>query len=73
MNDRENFIGGEIDIIRKYLECIGNYVEYSRLDEDRIFLRIFKTLFGRSKKLNLLRGLIKGSIGVYQWTIIIIM
>ena len=63
MKSRESFVKGEIRLIKKILDYINDYCEYSyALDIEESFEKIIKLLFEINEKVNTLKRLTKGSI-----------
>ena len=62
MKSRETFVKGEIELIKKILGFIFEYIPYSStLDDEERLIKIIKLLFEIKEKTITLRSLIKGS------------
>ena len=62
MKSREIFLKGEIELIKKILDYIFDYIPYSSaLDDEERLIKIIKLLFEIKEKTITLRSLIKGS------------
>ena len=62
MKSRETFVKGEIELIKKILSFIFEYIPYSStLDDEERLMKIIKLLFEIKEKTIILRSLIKGS------------
>ena len=62
MKSRESFVKGEINLIKKILDFINDYIPYSSsLDVKERLINIIDLLFEINEKTILLRSLIKGS------------
>ena len=63
MKSRESFMKGEINIIKKILDYIDNYVTYSSaLDDEERLKKIVELLFEINEKVIALKRLTKGFI-----------
>ena len=63
MKSREIFVKGEIELIKKILGFIFEYIPHSStLDDEERLIKIIKLLFEIKEKTILLRRYIKGSI-----------
>ena len=62
MKSREKFVkGAKLEKIYNWLNVCYEYCPYSRLEDDKRFVKIFKLLFEISEKADLLRQVIKRS------------
>ena len=62
MKSRETFVKGEIELIKKILSFIFEYIPYSStLDDEERLMKIIELLFEIKEKTIILRSLIKGS------------
>lgn len=61
MNTREKFVKEELEKIYQVLNISYEYLPYSRLQDDKRFLKIFELLFELNNKADVLRQVVKGS------------
>ena len=61
MSSRVNFVKSELEKIYNKLNVSYEYAVYSRLENDRQFIKIFELLMELSEKSNNLRQVVKGS------------
>ena len=61
MTSRTNFVKSEFEKIYNKLNVSYEYAVYSRLENDRQFIKIFELLMELSEKSNNLRQVVKGS------------
>ena len=62
MKSRETFVKDEIELIKKILSFIFEYIPYSStLDDEERLIKIIELLFEIKEKTIILRSLIKGS------------
>ena len=63
MKSREIFLKGEIELIKKILGFIFEYIPHSsQMDDEERLIKIIKLLFEIKEKIIILRSLIKGSM-----------
>ena len=62
MSSRVNFVKSELEKIYNKLNVSYEYAVYSRLDNDRQFIKIFELLMVLSEKSNNLRQVVSGSL-----------
>ena len=65
MKYRVKFVKGELENIYKLLNASFEYTDYSKLEDDRRFIKIFELLIEISEKSNTLRQVVKGSYLTY--------
>ena len=61
MKYRAKFVKGELEKIYKLLNASFEYADYSQVEDDRRFIKIFELLMEISEKSNTLRQVVKGS------------
>ena len=61
MKYRAKFVKGELEKIYKLLNATFEYADYSQVEDDRRFIKIFQLLMEISEKSNTLRQVVKGS------------
>ena len=61
MSSRVNFVKSELEKIYNKLNVSYEYAAYSRLEDDRQFIKIFELLMELSEKSNNLRQVVRGS------------
>ena len=61
MSTRSNFVKSELQKIYNNLNTSYEYVNYSRLENDSRFIKIFELLMEISEKSNTLSNIIKGN------------
>ena len=61
MKYRAKFVKGELEKIYKLLNASFEYADYSQVEDDRRFIKIFELLMEISEKSNTLRQVAKGS------------
>ena len=61
MKYRAKFVKGELEKIYKLLNATFEYADYSQVEDDRRFIKIFQVLMEISEKSNTLRQVVKGS------------
>ena len=61
MKYRTKFVKGELEKIYKLLNATFEYADYSQVEDDRRFIKIFQLLMEISEKSNTLRQVVKGS------------
>ena len=61
MNSPEKFVKGELETICNLLNVSYEYCPYSRLEQDKRFVKIFELLLEISVKADTLRQVVKGS------------
>ena len=61
MKYRARFVKGELEKIYKLLNATFEYTDYSQVEDDRRFIKIFQLLMEISEKSNTLRQVVKGS------------
>ena len=61
MKYRAKFVKGELEKIYKLLNATFEYTDYSQVEDDRRFIKIFQLLMEISEKSNTLRQVVKGS------------
>ena len=59
MSSRTNFVKREIENIYNLLNASYEYAVYSRLEDDRKFIKIFDLLMELSEKANTLRQVVR--------------
>ena len=65
MKYRAKFVKGELEKIYNLLNVSFEYTDYSQLEDDRRFIKIFELLMEISEKSNTLRQVVKGSYLTY--------
>ena len=65
MKYRVKFVKGELENIYKLLNVSFECTDYSQLEDDRRFIKIFELLMEISEKSNTLRQVVKGSYLTY--------
>ena len=61
MSTRSNFVKSELQKIYNFLNLSYEYVDYSRLENDTKFIKIFELLMEISEKSNTLNKVVKGN------------
>ena len=61
MNTRSNFLKSELQKIYENLNMIYEYSDFSRLENDTKFIKIFELLMEISEKSNTLNKVVKGN------------
>ena len=61
MKYRAKFVKGELEKIYKLLNATFENADYSQVEDDRRFIKIFQLLMEISEKSNTLRQVVKGS------------
>ena len=61
MTTRANFIKSELEKIYNLLNVSFEYADYSQVEDDRRFIKIFELLMEIGEKSNTLRQVVKGS------------
>ena len=61
MKYRAKFVKGELEKICKLLNASFEYADYSQVEDDRRFIKIFELLMEISEKSNTRRLVVKGS------------
>ena len=61
MKQRAKFVKGELEKIYNLLNTSFEYIDYSQVENDKRFIKIFELLMEISKKSNTLRQVVKGS------------
>ena len=61
MSTRSNFVKSELQKIYNNLNMSYEYVDYSRMENDNKFIKIFELLMEISEKSNTLSNIIKGN------------
>ena len=61
MSIRSNFVKSELQKIYNNLNMSYEYVDYSRMENDNKFIKIFELLMEISEKSNTLSNIIKGN------------
>ena len=61
MKHRAKFVKGELEKIYNLLNASFEYRDYSQVEDDRRFIKIFELLMEISEKSNTLRQVVKGS------------
>ena len=61
MKTRSKFLKGELNNIYNLLNVSFEYADYSRLEEDKRFIKIFELLMEITEKSDLLLQIVKGS------------
>ena len=61
MKHRAKFVKGELEKIYNLLNASFEYTDYSQVEDDRRFIKIFELLMEISEKSNTLRQVVKGS------------
>ena len=61
MSIRSNFLKSELEKIYKNLNMSFEYADYSRLENDTRFIKIFELLMEISEKSNTLINVVKGN------------
>ena len=62
MSSRGNFVKSEVEKIYNNLNVSYEYAVYSRLENERQFIKIFELLMMLSEKSNNLRQVVSGSL-----------
>ena len=65
MKQRAKFVKGELEKIYNLLNASFEYIDYSQVENDKRFIKIFELLMEISEKSNTLRQVVKGSCFVY--------
>ena len=61
MSTRSNFLKSELEKIYNLLNVSFEYADFTRLENDNRFIKIFELLMELSEKSNTLRQVVKGS------------
>ena len=61
MKQRAKFVKGELEKIYNLLNASFEYIDYSQVENDKRFIKIFELLMEISEKSNTLRQVVKGS------------
>ena len=61
MKQRAKFVKGELEKIYNLLNASFEYIDYSQVENDKRFIKIFELLMEISKKSNTLRQVVKRS------------
>ena len=61
MKQRAKFVKGELEKIYNLLNVSFEYIDYSQVENDKRFIKIFELLMEISEKSNTLRQVVKGS------------
>ena len=61
MKHRAKFVKGELEKIYNLLNASFEYTDYSQVEDDRRFIKIFELLMEINEKSNTLRQVVKGS------------
>ena len=61
MSTRSNFVKSELQKIYNFLNLSYEYVDYSRLENDTKFIKIFELLMEINEKSNTLNKVVKGN------------
>ena len=61
MSTRSNFVKSELQKIYNFLNMSYEYADYSRLENDTKFIKIFELLMEISEKSNTLNKVVKGN------------
>ena len=61
MKQRAKFVKGQLEKIYNLLNASFEYTDYSQVEDDRRFIKIFELLMEISEKSNTLRQVVKGS------------
>ena len=61
MKHRAKFVKGELEEIYNLLNASFEYIDYSQVENDKRFIKIFELLMEISEKSNTLRQVVKGS------------
>ena len=61
MSTRSNFVKSELQKIYNNLNMSYEYVDYSRMENDNKFIKVFELLMEISDKSNTLKNIIKGN------------
>ena len=61
MSTRSNFVKSELQKIYNNLNMSYEYVDYSRMENDSKFIKVFELLMEISEKSNTLSNIIKGN------------
>ena len=61
MSTRSNFVKSELQKIYDFLKVSYEYVDYSRLENDNKFIKIFELLMEISEKSSTLNKVVKGN------------
>ena len=61
MKHRAKFVKGELEKIYNLLNASFEYIDYSQVENDKRFIKIFELLMEISEKSNTLRQVVKGS------------
>ena len=65
MKHRAKFVKGELEKIYNLLNASFEYIDYSQVENDKRFIKIFELLMEISEKSNTLRQVVKGSYLTY--------
>ena len=61
MKQRAKFVKGELEKIYNLLNMSFEYIDYSQVENDKRFIKIFELLMEISEKSNTRRQVVKGS------------
>ena len=61
MKHRAKFVKSELEKIYNLLNASFEYIDYSQVENDKRFIKIFELLMEISEKSNTLRQVVKGS------------
>ena len=61
MKQRAKFVKGELEKIDNLLNTSFEYIDYSQVENDKRFIKIFELLMEISEKSNTLRQVVKGN------------
>ena len=61
MSNRSNFVKSELQKIYKNLNTSYEYVDYSRMENDNKFIKVFELLMEISEKSNTLNKAVRGN------------
>ena len=61
MKQRAKFVKGELEKIYNLLNASFEYIDYSQVENDKRFIKIFELLMEISEKSNTFRQVVKGS------------
>ena len=61
MKQRAKFVKGELEKSYNLLNTSFEYIDYSQVENDKRFIKIFELLMEISEKSNTLRQVVKGS------------
>ena len=61
MSTRSNFLKGELQKLYNILNMSFEYADFSRLENDRKFIKVFELLMEISEKSNMLKNVVRNN------------